>query len=175
MRSRKHHAMKVKTLLLIVLGLTASGTAAGQNTTDATRGATPWNDLTVTGLHEERAHADRMPLPQTDATGRRHDYARRLPERWHFVYADRPELLDDSLTLPAHDMSRDARITVPGNMELQGFGTPVYVNTRNEFPSHPPHVPADYNPTGLYLQDFALPAEWAGAASSSTSAPQSPP
>ncbi len=53
-------------------------------------------------------------------------------------------------------------IRVPGNIELQGYGVPVYVNMKNEFASNPPHPPVDYNPVGVYACDFAVPAAWQG-------------
>ena len=61
-------------------------------------------------------------------------------------------------------------IDVPGNWELQGFGTPVYVNQSYEFCSpgyapywdkpNPPYVPKEWNPTGTYRRTFTLPADW---------------
>ena len=53
-------------------------------------------------------------------------------------------------------------IKVPGNVELQGFGVPVYVNMKNEFPSNPPFAPTDYNPTYIYVHTFNLPEHWQG-------------
>ena len=74
---------------------------------------------------------------------------------WAFRYYDNPA----QATLSA---DRWDSIRVPGNIELQGFGVPVYVNMKNEFPSNPPHPPADYNPTGVYACDFAVPSAWKG-------------
>ena len=74
---------------------------------------------------------------------------------WAFRYYDNPA--QATLTPDRWDSIR-----VPGNIELQGFGVPVYVNMKNEFPSNPPYAPTDYNPTGVYACDFALPAAWKG-------------
>ena len=61
-------------------------------------------------------------------------------------------------------------IQVPGNWEVQGFGTPIYVNTTYEFtsPGHPPYwdkpnpplVPEEFNPTGTYRKEFDIPQSW---------------
>lgn len=55
-------------------------------------------------------------------------------------------------------------IPVPGNWQLQfdGHGqpkydVPIYTNFRYPIPLHPPYVPADDNPTGCYLREFAPP------------------
>ena len=78
-----------------------------------------------------------------------------LNGRWAFRIYDTPQ----QATL--NPMQWDS-ITVPGNIELQGYGIPVYVNMRNEFRSDPPHAPRDYNPTGVYMRQFTLPAHWKG-------------
>lgn len=54
------------------------------------------------------------------------------------------------------------KIQVPGNWEFQGYGTPIYTNTRYEFaPSkpQPPHLPED-NPVGLYYKKINIPEAW---------------
>ena len=55
-------------------------------------------------------------------------------------------------------------IKVPGNWEVQGWGTPVYVNTTYDFnPSNPqPPVLPDLIPVGVYRRSFSVPSEWAG-------------
>ena len=105
-----------------------------------------WNNLKVYRTGALLPH-DRI-IPQGD-------WQRSLNGTWAFHYFPHP----DSATLrPDHWDS----IRVPGNIELQGFGVPVYVNMRNEFPSNPPYAPTDYNPTGVYARDFALPPHWQG-------------
>ena len=93
-----------------------------------------------------------------------------LNGKWKFNYvenfADRPT---DFMDIHA-DVSKWPDIDVPGNWELQGFGTPVYVNQSYEFCSpgyapywdkpNPPYVPKEWNPTGTYRRTFTLPADW---------------
>ena len=93
-----------------------------------------------------------------------------LNGKWKFNYvenfADRPT----DFMAPHTDVSKWPDINVPGNWELQGFGTPIYVNQSYEFCSpgyspywdkpNPPYVPKEWNPTGTYRRTFTLPADW---------------
>jgi beta-galactosidase len=54
-----------------------------------------------------------------------------------------------------------AKILVPGNWTMQGFGRPQYTNVAMPFPHTPPHVPEE-NPTGIYRRRFTLPTNWHG-------------
>ena len=93
-----------------------------------------------------------------------------LNGKWKFNYvenfADRPTKFMDART----EVNKWPDINVPGNWELQGFGTPIYVNQSYEFcsPGHapymekpnPPFVPKEWNPTGTYRRTFTIPSDW---------------
>ena len=93
-----------------------------------------------------------------------------LNGKWKFHYveafADRPT----DFMMDRVDASRWPDINVTGNWELQGFGTPIYVNQPYEFCSsgyppywdkpNPPYVPQEWNPTGTYRREFTLPGDW---------------
>lgn len=93
-----------------------------------------------------------------------------LNGKWKFNYVenfdDRPTEFMNERT----DVGRWPDINVPGNWELQGFGTPIYVNQPYEFCSpgyepywdkpEPPFVPKLWNPTGTYRREFTLPNDW---------------
>ena len=129
--------MKRKHILFILLVLGIS----------TVHGQPHWNNLEVYRLNKVQPHDRTVP------DGNR--WRMSLNGIWQFAYFDTP----DKATLnPTHWDS----IKVPGNIELQGFGVPVYVNMRNEFPSNPPYAPTDYNPTGVYTRSFTLPATWQG-------------
>lgn len=57
-------------------------------------------------------------------------------------------------------------IQVPGVWELNGYGSPVYVNNhypwRNTFESKPPIVPTEDNNVGTYRREIKVPADWKG-------------
>ena len=106
-----------------------------------------WNNLEVYRLNKLQPH-DRI-IPDGN------QWRMSLNGTWRFAYFDNPS----KATLnPSHWDT----IKVPGNVELQGFGVPVYVNMKNEFPSNPPFAPTDYNPTYIYARSFTIPAHWQG-------------
>lgn len=92
---------------------------------------------------------------------------------WKFHYSEK---FSNRPTTNFYDLDFDAtkwdNINVPGNWEVQGFGTPIYVNTTYEFcsPDHPPYwdkpnpplVPKEFNPVGTYRKEFNIPASWSG-------------
>ena len=87
---------------------------------------------------------------------------RSLSGRWYFRYSSRPAERPTDFHLPETDVSHWDRIEVPGNWELQGFGTPVYTDTEYLYPANPPFVPHDDNPVGSYRRQFTLPPQWLG-------------
>ncbi|KAB7666292.1 glycoside hydrolase family 2 TIM barrel-domain containing protein [Bacillus sp. B1-b2] len=64
------------------------------------------------------------------------------------------------------DFSSDdwGEINVPGHMQLQGYGTPQYVNTMYPWDGvealRPPNISKENNPVGSYIKYFSLPENW---------------
>lgn len=96
-----------------------------------------------------------------------------LNGKWKFSYTEKLSERPKNFTDTKVDANKWADINVPGNWELQGFGTPIYVNTGYPFMSapgnppywdkpNPPYVPKDWNPTGTYRREFTLPDNWDG-------------
>lgn len=86
-----------------------------------------------------------------------------LNGKWKFHYSEKPADRPQDFYLPGYDTSSWADITVPGNWEMQGFGTPIYVNVGfGGFPVNPPFTSHDDNPVGSYKRSFEIPASWSG-------------
>ncbi len=127
-----------------------------------------WDDLSVWQVGKVAPHADVIPIDS--------QWVMDLEGLWAFLFYERAEYVHRGLEKgayimpdfdPAQDLSLWDRICVPGNLELQGhygegYGVPVYVNMKNEFPSDPPHAPRAYNPTGVYARDVEIPSSWDG-------------
>ena len=122
-----------------------------------------WDDLKVYEVGKVAPHSDIIPADS--------QWVMDLNGMWSFLYYERAEYVHRGLEkgayiMPDFDPMQDLRrwdsIVVPGNLELQGYGVPVYVNMKNEFPSNPPHAPRAYNPTGVYAKDVTVPESWEG-------------
>lgn len=130
------------------------------------QGQKPWDDLNTYRQNKVQPHSIVVPYSNEEDINtqdyRSSTYYRSLNGVWKFLYVDSPEKIPTGSTAENYNISTWNDIQVPGNIELQGFGVPVYVNERNEFASNPPHPPAEYNPVGCYATNFVLPQEWNG-------------
>ena len=86
-----------------------------------------------------------------------------LNGNWKFLYYDSYKDVPASVTDPATDDSSWNEIKVPGNWELQGYGTAIYVNHPYEFSPvnpQPPQLP-EATPVGVYRRTFTVDGSWA--------------
>lgn len=87
---------------------------------------------------------------------------------WKFSYSSNPQDRPMDFYQPSFDDSNWATIRVPSNWEMQGFGSPIYVNWMMPFdPAIPPFVQYDNsktihksNPVGSYRRNFVVPPSW---------------
>lgn len=92
-----------------------------------------------------------------------------LNGKWKFHWTQNPNLRPADFFKPDYVVDEWAEINVPGNWEMQGYGTPIYVNERYEFDAkiynfkkNPPIVPYDTNEVGSYRRTFKVPEGWDG-------------
>lgn len=92
-----------------------------------------------------------------------------LNGKWAFKWTLNPANRPADFYKPDYDVASWDRITVPGNWECQGYGTPIYVNERYEwadkyygYKKNPPIVPEKENEVGSYRRTFTVPADWEG-------------
>ena len=93
---------------------------------------------------------------------------------WKFRRYGNPDQVDPVFSDPTYDDPGWAMIKVPGNWQIEGYGKPLYSNSRYPFKVDPPVVmgePEDYfntypeserNPVGCYRTTFELPESWDG-------------
>ena len=125
-----------------------------------------WKDQKVFAVNKEDPRTTFM-VYDDKKTALTNDYAkspyyRLLNGTWKFYYADTYQSLPGNITDCDADCSKWADITVPGNWEVQGFGTPIYTNQAYEFWPNlpkPPLLPENI-PVGVYRRDIDVPAEW---------------
>lgn len=125
-----------------------------------------YRDINVTSVNKEPARsAFKTYLSRNEALEGNYRAAANyldLNGVWKFYYTDSERTLPDGITDKGVDTSSWSDITVPGNWEVQGFGTPVYTNTTYDFQPRnpqPPMLPDDV-PAGVYHRTFDVPAGW---------------
>lgn len=152
--------------------------AAGMMAAGAARAAEApdWENELVFGRNKEAPHATLLPCADEAqaAAGTWEDspYFRSLNGPWKFHWVDHPDKRPLDFWKPDFDAGAWKTIPVPSNWEMEGYGTPIYVNITYPHVKAPPYVmkdpPADYtafkerNPVGSYRREFAVPEGWAG-------------
>lgn len=124
-----------------------------------------WQDMNVMRVNTEQPRTTFMTYDnRQDALSLKYEnskYYRLLNGAWKFYFVDAYAKLPAGITDP--DISVDWKdITVPGNWELQGFGTAIYTNHGYEFKPRnptPPLLPEE-TPVGVYRRDIEIPDDW---------------
>jgi len=89
-----------------------------------------------------------------------------LHGEWLFEYATSPEKARADFYSENVKDSRWKTIQLPGMLELQGYGDPLYVNIgyawRDHYENQPCIPPTEENHVGTYRRRIRIPAEWEG-------------
>lgn len=123
-----------------------------------------WRDATVVGVGKEKPRTLFMSYHNRDIARDNDyslsDYYMPLGGRWDFGYwGDYREAPTSEFYDQNYDVRHWDKISVPGNWERQGFGTPIYTNMPYEFAPvnpEPPTLP-EVIPVGLYRREFIIP------------------
>lgn len=125
-----------------------------------------WKDLNVTYVNIEEPRSAFMSYDnRQDALTGKYESSKHyllLNGVWKFYFVDAYKQLPDNITDPTISTEAWHDIKVPGNWEIQGFGTPIYTNHGYEFKPRnplPPTLPEE-NPVGVYRRDFEIPQNW---------------
>lgn len=149
--------------------------------------ANDWEDETIVGIHKEPGRTSGLSFdsvksaikgvqwntPQ-ELVEKRYasDYYQSLNGPWQFNWVKQPSERPADFYKADYDVSGWDTIPVPSNWEIEGYGTPIYVNITYPHPKKPPlimaDVPDDYtaarepNPVGSYRRTFTVPKDWNG-------------
>lgn len=89
-----------------------------------------------------------------------------LHGEWLFHYASSPDMAPRDFYRLETDCSGWGTIQVPGMLELQGYGDPMYVNIgypwRDHYQNNPCIPPTEENHVGTYRKEIFVPADWTG-------------
>jgi beta-galactosidase len=156
--------------LLAALGFLLALTAYGQ---------TPlrdWENPKLTGLNNEPPHASMVVCPDENTAKTiefvgnnqrvKSSFYRSLNGEWRYLYRkNQTQRVPDFWNTQLRDSTWD-KIQVPGNVEAQGYGIPIYVNIQYPWraPWKPPIVPGDdpNNTVNCYRRTFTVPSDWVG-------------
>ncbi len=87
---------------------------------------------------------------------------RSLDGAWSFAYSPTPEARPKDFYKPSFDTGKWATVQVPGMMQAQGYGKPIFTNIKYPFPAIEPFIPHELNEVGSYRRDIEIPANWQG-------------
>ncbi len=150
---------------LLACSLVGTGWAAETRTGDA---KPYWQDIQVVAVNKELPRSAFMSYAdKTTALTTRYEkspYYALLNGTWKFYFVDSYKQLPDNITDPATSTANWHDIQVPGNWEMQGFGTAIYTNHGYEFKARNPQPPLlpETTPVGVYRRDIEIPAGWDG-------------
>ena len=112
-----------------------------------------WNDVSVYEINRLYPRTNVIPVGE--------QWSQCLNGDWKFKWVDSPSKAPADFFKADYDVSKWGTIKVPANWELNGYGTPIYVNVDNEFrPNEPPFAPTVDNPVGCYVTEFDVPETW---------------
>ncbi|MCF7956572.1 MAG: DUF4981 domain-containing protein [Phycisphaerae bacterium] len=133
-----------------------------------------WENEKVFRINKEPAHCSLMPFDSVgearkgDLQSPRH--CKLLNGQWKFNWAADPDSRPADFYKPDYDVSAWDDIKVPSNWQIQGYGTPLYVNIQFPFKVNPPFVMDEpdqrytnfkqRNPVGSYRRTFTIPENW---------------
>ncbi len=135
-----------------------------------------WENQYVISRNKERPHATLISyatFEQAQAGNREASpFYMSLNGAWRYRWVDHPDKAPADFFRTSFDASAWETIDVPSNVELEGHGTPIYVNIKYTFKKDPPRVmgepPGEYNafhernPVSSYRKTFTLPPAWKG-------------
>ena len=132
----------------------------------AKENAPEWENELVTQVNREPARAFSFPLA-SEAEALTPDlpvspYVMTLDGVWRYSWCGRPADRPKDFFRLDYDDSEWHDIPVPSCVEMQGYGVPIYTNTRYPHPMTPPKLDPDYNPVSSYRRRFAVPDGWRG-------------
>ncbi len=149
----------------VALGVLVS-TLAIAHATAQTPGPAEWERPEVIRIGAEPMHATFDGFETTRAAlhadPARSRYHLSLDGQWRFHHSPDPEARPIGFERPDYDISGWGTIAVPGMLQAEGQGTPVFVGAGYPFPMNQPWIDHKLNEVGSYRRDVVVPAHFAG-------------
>lgn len=125
-----------------------------------------WKDVHTVAVNKIAPHTDFMVYAnKAQADTRKYEkssFYQLLNGKWNFYYVDAYKELPSDIIEANGGTAKWETINVPGNWEVQGFGTAIYTNHGYEFAPRNPHPPLlpEINPVGVYRRTFTISKDW---------------
>ncbi|RLD74423.1 MAG: beta-galactosidase, partial [Bacteroidetes bacterium] len=124
-----------------------------------------WENSEIFGINKKEAHCTSIPFATIEqaknAVWKASPNYKLLNGNWKFNWVPKPADRPLNFYKPDYDVSDWDEIPVPGNWQMYGYGTPIYVNVKYPFVVvNPPYIPHDNNPVGSYRRNFTVPDNW---------------
>jgi beta-galactosidase len=135
-----------------------------------------WENPKLTGINNEPPHATMVNCPDANIAKRieyasnaqriKSSFYRSLNGEWKYHYASNHSGRVSNFWAKDFDDGNWKTIPVPSNVEVEGYGIPIYVNIRYPWPEpwKPPFVPENdpNNTVNSYRRTFSVPQDWNG-------------
>lgn len=126
-----------------------------------------WENQYILQINREPARASFTPYLLTPG-----DMSMSLDGMWKFNWTKTPEEQPSDFYKTDFNDSKWNMFPVPGDWEVNGYGTPIYCSSGYTFKIDPPFVMkepkkayttyTERNPTGCYRRTFTIPSDWNG-------------
>jgi beta-galactosidase len=134
-----------------------------------------WNNFEVTQVNREPPRAWFLPRRGATGTGSRQTIDEVLPPQvlslngnWRFRFAESPNERPNGFEATDFEDASWDLITVPSNVEMLGYGEPIYLNQHYPFDPNRksdfdfPMIPSEGNGVSSYRRRFEVPDNWQG-------------
>lgn len=129
-----------------------------------------WNDLSIRQINKLPPQSTLFtPIVLENGTVRPHTASSHpfqiLNGIWKFHLAPSPHAVPEGMHEAEFDDSDWGEIRVPATWQTQGYGVPIYSNSKQPWNGTAPHIEVDEgggNPTGCYRTRFELPSDLSG-------------
>lgn len=123
-----------------------------------------WENPAIFGINRMDPHTFFIPHPSAaqalNAPWMQSEYILLLNGTWDFYYSATHAEKPHNYHTGRSNLRNWSKIQVPGNVELQGFGIPRYLDEEYTFDPNPPYVPDTISSVGIYRRTFRVPTNW---------------
>ena len=155
----------MKKLFLLALGVVAGLSVVAANDPK-------WQDPNVFEENRLPMRSTFIVTPTAENVVAEHDFTksplyRSIGGVWKFYWTENAtDPQPEGFYAPNFDDSKWGKMPVPGLWEMNGYGVPVYTNTKYPwhkfYKNNPPYAPTEQNAVGSYRHNIEVPAEWSG-------------